>query len=168
MVVRITFNYFSTETCCDHVRIYDGFDYNSNAIVQLSGIDASVSDMSFSSTQQYMYFYFSSDSSIVSRGFSATFESIRKKVLLLCFQYLGMEPSVWILLSQQNVCSVSGSLSVVMVTVHIAMTVKNFRTRNRGLFPRRKMQSQKRIDCTLHLVFTRRCHAPEWQRKSVV
>lgn len=111
MVVRITFNDFSTETRWDYVRIHDGFNYSSNTITTLSGIDVSVSDMSFSSTQQYMYIYFSADSSVVSRGFSATFESIRKKVLLLCFKYYWYRGQyVRVMLLKRSDSSVSGPL----------------------------------------------------------
>lgn len=85
MVVTITFNNFSTESCCDHVRIYDGLNYNSDTIAELSGTYVDLSDMSFSSTQQFMYIYFTSDSSVVSNGFSATFQSIGKENFIVTF-----------------------------------------------------------------------------------
>lgn len=82
MIIKITFTDFSTETCCDHVRIYDGYSYRFYALAELSGTDVDVSGMSFISTQQFVYIYFTSDHYGVSRGFSATFESIRKEILM--------------------------------------------------------------------------------------
>lgn len=86
MVVRIAFNLLATETCCDHVGIYDGDSDSSITIVQLSGTDVDLSGMIFSSTQQYMYIYFTADSSVVSHGFSATFQSIRKQIVILNYR----------------------------------------------------------------------------------
>lgn len=120
MVVKIIFNSFPTESCCDYVSIYDGVNNSSNAIAYLSGNDVSLNDMIFSSTQQYMYIYFTSESFNESQGFVATFESIRKNICIECFiDYV--EPTEFC--GRNNMAAVFQGHSFVSFLIYNFMTV---------------------------------------------
>lgn len=71
----VTFTDFSTESCCDSVYIYDGYDTKAPLIARLFG-SYTTPPGGFNSTQQFIYIRFVSDDSITDRGFSVTYESM--------------------------------------------------------------------------------------------
>ena len=75
-VVALTFLQFSTEACCDHVTLYDGYDDTSPSIGVLRGSPVGISGTRFSSTQKYLFMKFISDSGGDSSGFVAFYQSV--------------------------------------------------------------------------------------------
>ena len=67
--VTISFSSFSTESGYDFVYLYDGSSTGATLLAQLSG--PSLSTYTYTSSQQYMYVKFTSDSSNVATGFTA-------------------------------------------------------------------------------------------------
>jgi len=70
-VVTLLINALKTETCCDFVLLYDGFDTSANQLAILSG--SVYSPYGYTTTQSYMYIRFTSDTSVTSTGFSAIY-----------------------------------------------------------------------------------------------
>jgi trimeric autotransporter adhesin len=70
-VITLSFRVFDTESCCDRVMLYDGMDALAPLLASLSGI--ALTTPNYTSTQRYMYVSFTSDSSVTSIGFNATF-----------------------------------------------------------------------------------------------
>jgi hypothetical protein len=77
-VISITFENFTTQSCCDFVRLLDGPTVNSSLITSLSGTDIDLRRRTFNSTQKYMFVSFDTDSSGTASGFTATFQSGKK------------------------------------------------------------------------------------------
>jgi CUB domain len=73
-VVTLNFYAFSTESCCDFVTLYDGYDSSATQLAAISG-RPTFSGSGYSTTQRYMYITFTSDSSSSWSGFSATYSS---------------------------------------------------------------------------------------------
>lgn len=73
-IILLDFDDFNTESCCDYVEIYDGSNSKAPLIRTLSGTFTTPPG-GFSSSQRYMFVEFTSDSSIVRRGFSARYIS---------------------------------------------------------------------------------------------
>jgi len=71
-VVMLTFSAFQTESCCDFIRLYDGYDSSAGFIVELSGSPLLTS---YYSSQMYMFVNFWTDGSITYSGFIATYQS---------------------------------------------------------------------------------------------
>ena len=67
--VTISFSSFSTESGYDFVYLYDGSSTGATLLAQLSG--SSLSTYTYTSSQQYMYVKFTSDTSTTSTGFTA-------------------------------------------------------------------------------------------------
>lgn len=63
---------FDTESCCDHLYIYDGDSAKAPLIASLSGAYTE-SPGRFNSSQRFMYIRFRSDDTITGRGFVATY-----------------------------------------------------------------------------------------------
>jgi CUB domain len=76
-VVVLTFVQFATEVNYDFVQLFDGYDNTSSVIATLTG---SLYQTLFYSTQQYMYIRFTSDGSVTSNGFNATYQSVTQSV----------------------------------------------------------------------------------------
>jgi CUB domain len=71
--VALTFVQFSTESCCDSVSLYDGFDSTSFRIASLAGF---LSQTQYYSMQQYLFIRFTTDGSVTRSGFNATYQSV--------------------------------------------------------------------------------------------
>ncbi|XP_055889532.1 prion-like-(Q/N-rich) domain-bearing protein 25 isoform X2 [Biomphalaria glabrata] len=70
-IIRTTFLLVDTETCCDHVRVYDGRYFHSTSLTNISG---SVSLRTSTSTANYLLIQFITDGSVSHTGFTATYE----------------------------------------------------------------------------------------------
>lgn len=68
--ISVTFNYFSTEGCCDYLHIYDGPDTNATLIGTYNGNNSPGTIISTHETGA-LTFVFSSDGSVVSQGWEA-------------------------------------------------------------------------------------------------
>lgn len=73
-VVRINFVDFCTETCCDVVNICDGPSASSPSIGTLAG--CTTPTRVFTTSQSSAFIRFTSDSSVVYRGFNFTYTSV--------------------------------------------------------------------------------------------
>jgi CUB domain len=76
--VALTFVQFDTETNYDFVQLFDGPDNTSTMIATLTG--SLYYQAIFYSTQQYMYIRFTSDASVTSNGFNATYQSVTSTI----------------------------------------------------------------------------------------
>jgi hypothetical protein len=73
-VVVIHFTNFETESCCDKVNLFDGDSTKSKLIASLSGTNVTP-QQKFRSTQPYLFVRFTSDDSITTLGFTASFNT---------------------------------------------------------------------------------------------
>jgi len=84
-VITLRFENFSTENCCDKVRLYDGNEISAPLLAELSG---PVTPSSYASSQRYLYVRFTSDNSVQHKGFSASYSSTAKARKKLVFYYV--------------------------------------------------------------------------------
>ena len=70
--ITMTFQSFSTESCCDRLLIYDGVDENAPLLVNAGG---SANPGDITTTGGSMYLVFTSDGSVVNPGWEATWSS---------------------------------------------------------------------------------------------
>ncbi|CAC5355809.1 unnamed protein product [Mytilus coruscus] len=68
-----TFSRIITEKCCDHVQVFEGSTISDPPLLKLSG--SSYSSTTVQSTSNNMLVVFTSDGSIIDRGFTATYSS---------------------------------------------------------------------------------------------
>ena len=73
-VVTLNFEYIQTETDADFVYIYDGDSDSAPLIGRLHGYYC-VPPRALTTTQKYMFIRFTSDDSVSSGGFSASYKS---------------------------------------------------------------------------------------------
>lgn len=71
--ISITFNSFSTESCCDHLNIYDGPNTSSTLIGTFDGTN---SPGTVTSTTGCLTFEWTSDASIIAAGWEATISCV--------------------------------------------------------------------------------------------
>ncbi|CAG2243611.1 CUBN [Mytilus edulis] len=71
--IRLHVQYLKTESCCDHLKVYDG---TSESARQIASLEAAVSDKVVYSTGSYMFISFTSDNSLVYKGFTATYSIV--------------------------------------------------------------------------------------------
>lgn len=71
--IRLIFSAFSTESCCDHFRVYDGTSTSGALLLNASGysIPAAVK-----ATSGNMFIQWNTDGSVTSSGFAATWQAI--------------------------------------------------------------------------------------------
>jgi hypothetical protein len=87
-VVKLDFVYFGTQLEADFVYIYDGVDDKAPLMARLSGTYCSP-PAGYTTTQQYMFIRFTSDSKINFNGFGAVFStSIYGKDVTECVTYI--------------------------------------------------------------------------------
>jgi hypothetical protein len=77
--VSLRFYSALTQSCCDFVYIYDGYDMSASLLARLSG--NFTASTTYNSTQSYMYLRFVTDNSVSAQGFAAEFWSIGKTQL---------------------------------------------------------------------------------------
>ena len=86
-VITLSFQVFETESCCDHVWVYDGIDTSAPLFAKLSG--SLEPSEAFKSTQRYLFVRFSSNRRETAIGFNATYASSSGKPLdRLCVRYV--------------------------------------------------------------------------------
>ena len=68
--VSLLFSRFNTESCCDHVGVYDGSSTSSTRLAYLSG--STVPSSSFLSTERSMHIAFSTDGSVIRTGWGGS------------------------------------------------------------------------------------------------
>ena len=71
--IELTFQSFSTESCCDYLKIFDGPSTSSPLLVQLRGTKST--PLVYLSSGSSMRFYFYTDHSVRSGGFYAMFRA---------------------------------------------------------------------------------------------
>jgi CUB domain len=76
-VIKLDFDSFNTESCCDFVNVHDGDSAKSTKIRSLSGSYVGSPASGIISTQQYMFVRFLTDSTNTFGGFSAKYASGR-------------------------------------------------------------------------------------------
>ena len=69
--IKLTFQRFITEKCCDYLKIFDGPSTSSSQLVKLIGSKST--PLVYFSSGSSMWFYFYTDHSVTAKGFSATF-----------------------------------------------------------------------------------------------
>ncbi|XP_078665878.1 uncharacterized protein LOC144908217 [Branchiostoma floridae x Branchiostoma belcheri] len=73
-IIRLTFDSFDTEGCCDHLTIYDGNSDRTPMLQMLSGYQRSISPII--STSNTMFLRFTSDYSVTRQGFQFSYTMI--------------------------------------------------------------------------------------------
>ena len=73
--MKLKFRTFHTESCCDHVKVYDGEDNSAPLLGTFSG-DSVPADIS--SGSNYLFVTFKTDSSSTRTGFTIEYSAIGK------------------------------------------------------------------------------------------
>ncbi|XP_076809596.1 scavenger receptor cysteine-rich domain-containing protein DMBT1-like [Clavelina lepadiformis] len=70
-VVSIYFDGFSFEECCDRLTLHDGASPHGHIIAEITGEYSEDAEVSFRSTQEFMFLKLNSDCTVSSKGFKA-------------------------------------------------------------------------------------------------
>ncbi|XP_076809594.1 scavenger receptor cysteine-rich domain-containing protein DMBT1-like [Clavelina lepadiformis] len=75
-VVSISFTDYSIESCCDRLTLHDGASSRGHIIAEIAGEYSDASEVSYSSSKNFMFLRLTTDCSVANKGFSAVFTTV--------------------------------------------------------------------------------------------